>query len=137
MIYGVTVGNFATFKTKHYRETEGFDPFFKKALDHDIFLKLEEQGAVIYLPKPLYLYRANPIGISQNANWFEATIYSLLGRKNAYQRRKSKPGMVNLNRDEYVRLIRTLHNRKAHLARSRKRFLAFTMHKMRSAVAGI
>lgn len=123
LIKDPSVGSFATFKRTCYERTEGFNPFFKKALDHDIYLKLEEQGEVIYIDKALYLYRANPIGISQNSNWFEATMYSLVSRQHAYRRRQQIPSIVNLDKKEYYELIKTWHVRKSILERSRKNYL--------------
>lgn len=123
LIKDTSVGSFATFKKTCYERTSGFDPFFKKALDHDIYLKLEEQGEVIYIDKPLYLYRANPIGISQNSNWFEATIYSLISRQHAYKRRQQIPAIVNLDKKEYKELIKTWYRRKFRLEYSKKNYL--------------
>ncbi|NDC77189.1 MAG: glycosyltransferase, partial [Chitinophagia bacterium] len=80
LIHGVCVGNFATFKREAYQKTEGYDPRFQKALDHDIFLKLEEVGSLVFINEPLYLYRSNPIGISQGSNSSRAAQFSLLAR---------------------------------------------------------
>ncbi len=99
LIYDITIGSFATFKSVMYHKTTGFDKLFKKALDHDIYLKLEEIGNVIYYDEPLYLYRSNPIGISQKNNWFEASQFSLIAKMNAHKRREKncfEPNLTNL-----------------------------------------
>jgi glycosyltransferase involved in cell wall biosynthesis len=125
LIIDPSIGSFATFKKEKYLQTEGFDPFFKKALDHDIYLKLEEQGKVLYHPEPLYLYRANPIGISQNGNWFEATIYSIQARINAYKRRMYMNNIINLEPLEYRKLVKLKYHRLAQLNKSKKQYFLF------------
>lgn len=125
LIVNPSLGSFATFKKTCYLKTEGFDPAFKKALDHDIYLKLEEQGQVFYHDEPLYLYRANPIGISQNTNWFEATIYSLQARRNAYKRRLNRTDIISLSETEYRQLLKLQYDRLALLNRTKKQYLDF------------
>lgn len=88
LIRHLCIGSFATFKRSAYLSTEGFDPAFRKALDHDIYLKLDEVGNLYFVDEPLYLYRRNPQGISQDANGMRAAQFSALARLNAYERRK-------------------------------------------------
>lgn len=90
LIRNLCIGSFATFKRAAYLSTEGFDPAFRKALDHDIYLKLDEVGTLYFVDEPLYLYRRNPQGISQDANGMRAAQFSALARLNAYERRKGK-----------------------------------------------
>ena len=125
LIIDPSVGSFATFKKEKYLQTEGFDPFFKKALDHDVYLKLEEKGKVLYHPEALYLYRANPIGISQNGNWFEATIYSIQARLNAYKRRMYMNNIINLEPMEYRKLVKLKYHRLSQLNKSKKHYFLF------------
>jgi glycosyltransferase involved in cell wall biosynthesis len=87
LIRDVCIGSFATFKREAYLKTEGFDPYFRRALDHDIYLKLDEVGNLVFVEEPLYLYRTNPIGISQFGNGILAAQYSLMARYRAYRRR--------------------------------------------------
>ena len=54
---GVTA--FATFRKKCYEQTEGIDPLMLRAVDHDLYYKLEEVGNVYFVDKPLYYYRQN------------------------------------------------------------------------------
>lgn len=123
LIQDVTVGSFATFKKKAYDETEGFDPYFKKALDHDIYLKLEEKGEVIYIEKPLYLYRSNPIGISQNNEWMRALQFSTLAKKNAFIRRRNTSSIVNLSWLQYTQMMQLWHRREAQYFYRKKKLL--------------
>lgn len=104
LIYDITIGSFATFKGDMYHKTSGFDKLFRKALDHDIYLKLEEIGDVIYHDEPLYLYRSNPIGISQKNNWFEASQFSIIAKMNAYKRRVKHNYEPNLTQPQFNQL---------------------------------
>lgn len=55
---------FAAFRKSAYDKTEGLDPFMKRAVDQDLYLKLAETGEVIALPEVLYKYRQHSNGIS-------------------------------------------------------------------------
>ena len=81
-----------------------------KALDHDIFLKLEEVGSLVFINEPLYLYRSNPIGISQGSNSSRAAQFSLLARYHAYLRRRGTT-LPNLSEDEVSTIRKTWHIR--------------------------
>jgi glycosyltransferase involved in cell wall biosynthesis len=87
LIRNLSIGSFATFKRTAYFATEGFNPYFKRAVDHDIYLKLDEVGNLVFLHEPLYLYRRNIKGISQNENGTKAAQYSIQAKYNAYRRR--------------------------------------------------
>jgi len=87
LIKNLSIGSFATFKRIAFDKTEGFDPFFTKAVDHDLYLKLDEVGDLKYVHEPLYLYRSNPIGISQNENGVKAAQFSIIAVCNAHRRR--------------------------------------------------
>ena len=110
LIRNMCVGSFATFKREAYLRTEGFDPYFRKALDHDIYLKLDEVGHLVYVDEPLYLYRTNPIGISQFGNGILAAQYSLMARYRAYRRRRGT-ALENLTDAEATALLRTWYLR--------------------------
>jgi glycosyltransferase involved in cell wall biosynthesis len=81
------VSQFATFKIKYYLQTFGIDPIFKRAVDQDLYLKLEEVGQLIYLNTELYYYRINIGGISSFENKNKAFSWNILARINACQRR--------------------------------------------------
>jgi len=87
LIRNLTVGSFATFKRAAYLKTAGFDNAFKRAVDHDIYLKLDEVGSLAFVHEPIYLYRKNAIGISQNDNGIKAAQFSILAKYHAYKRR--------------------------------------------------
>ncbi len=116
----LSVGSFATFKRSAYLKTEGFDPYLKKAVDHDIYLKLDEVGTLEYVHEPLYLYRKNPIGISQNQNGLKAAQFSNKAVINACKRRLGTT-KENFTDTEIVTLKKTWYLREIFSARIEKR----------------
>lgn len=93
-----TVGAFATFKRLSLEQTDGFNPQLRRAVDLDLYIKLEEVGEVVVLEEELYLYRQNANGISQGSN---GTLAKALAYKviiDGYFRRKSSGFKPNLNR---------------------------------------
>jgi glycosyltransferase involved in cell wall biosynthesis len=58
------IHHFATFKKYLYDRTKGISPLNKKAVDQDLYYKLEEVGEVLYIATPLYYYRIHPGAIS-------------------------------------------------------------------------
>lgn len=113
----LSVGNFATFKKILYQRTSGFDANLRKAVDHDIFLKLDEVGKLGYVHEPLYLYRSNPIGISQNENGIKAAQYSIIAKLNAYERRKVKTDVYNISKKDADQLKKTWYTRELYFLR--------------------
>jgi len=53
------VSHFVSFKRAAYHRTEGIDPTLQAAVDRDLYYRLEEQGSILHIPVPLYLYRIN------------------------------------------------------------------------------
>jgi len=51
------IAPFATFKFDYYKRTQGINSDMRRAVDHDLYYRLEEVGKVQYIGKPLYLYR--------------------------------------------------------------------------------
>lgn len=84
---GITA--FATFKKKSYERTEGIDPIMLRAVDHDLYYKLEEVGNVFFVNKPLYYYRQNTSGnISLGEeNMLKAHAWDIYSMVNACKRR--------------------------------------------------
>lgn len=82
------ISQFATFKKIFYEATEGISPFFKVAEDKDLYFKLEEVGAVLFVNKPLYYYRCNTgNNCSLEAHAQDATIWEFVARYEACKRR--------------------------------------------------
>lgn len=53
------ISHFATFKKSCYKKTIGIDENMLRAVDIDLYLKLEEVGETFFIDKPLYFYRNN------------------------------------------------------------------------------
>lgn len=84
--YGIT--HFATFKKCLYNKTEGIDVNVLRAVDQDLYYKLEEVGEVHFVNRPLYIYRQNTgLNISLGENEWKAVCWNILIRYNACKRR--------------------------------------------------
>jgi glycosyltransferase involved in cell wall biosynthesis len=79
---------FASFKNSAYKKTEGINPLMKRAVDQDLYYKMEEQGCHFFLDDILYLYRINENSISNNQNLYKARYWHFYATKKAYYRRK-------------------------------------------------
>jgi glycosyltransferase involved in cell wall biosynthesis len=66
---------FATFKKHMYQQTSGISAKNKKAVDQDLYYKLEEVGKVQFINKPLYYYRIHEGSISTFGKEGEATLW--------------------------------------------------------------
>lgn len=127
LIQSLTVCNFAVFPRWAYDLTEGFDPFFRKAADHDLFLKLDEVGPISYVDRPLYYYRVTGQGVSQGAGGLRAAQMSLIARRNA-QRRRLRLGRGCLSDREFRQMMMTYHSREAYFLRRQRAFAASMAH---------
>ena len=102
LIVGIAVGHFATFKTSHLLQTGGLDERLQRAVDLDLYLKLEELARVTFINAPLYLYRQHQGGISQGPRGIEAYQWSRFVRLNAQiRRRRSRKGFLLNSKDIY------------------------------------
>ena len=106
------VSSFATFKRAAYLRTGGFDDTLWRAVDHDIYFKLEEVGTLAYVNAPIYLYRANPRGVSQGDNGMKAAQSAVIARAHAFQRRKGT-ALPNLTNGEFRAMMSVFHRREA------------------------
>ena len=79
---------FATFKKQYYLKTAGINPKMKRAVDQDLYFKLEEQGKHFFVDKVLYHYRIHDNSISANQNLFKAQYWHFYAMIKAYERRK-------------------------------------------------
>ena len=93
-----TIGHFATFKASHIKQTDGLNPQLKRAVDLDLYVKLEEVGDVVVLEEELYRYRQNANGISQGTNGTLAKALAYKVMIDGYFRRKSSGFEPNLTR---------------------------------------
>lgn len=80
---------FATFKKVNYDASVGIDPRMKRAVDQDLYYKLEEQGSHKFIDVSLYLYRIHQESISANHNLYKARYWHFYAKLQAYKRRKT------------------------------------------------
>jgi glycosyltransferase involved in cell wall biosynthesis len=78
---------FATFKKEKYLLTEGIDAQMKRAVDYDLYYKLEEVGDLIHLDCFQYIQRNNPNSISLNDNSYKAAAWHTYACVQAMKRR--------------------------------------------------
>ena len=77
-----------TFLLEAYKKTEGFTLEQKRAVDQDLYFKMEEVGEVVFTDDYNYLYRQNKHGISQGENAVTALNYNIIAIKKALLRRR-------------------------------------------------
>ena len=82
------VHHFATFKKEKYILTEGIDALMKRAVDYDLYYKLEEVGELKHLDCLQYKQRRNPNSISLNDNSYKAAAWHIYACVQAMKRRR-------------------------------------------------
>ena len=109
--------HFATFKKTKYLETKGINPELLRAVDQDLYLKLEEVGNLYYYPNKLYYYRTgtnNNISLGYNSR--KATMWHLVVLIDACRRRNIDiekniyqyyDMFINMYSKEHTRLVET------------------------------
>lgn len=81
------ISHFATFKISYYKKTKGINPKFIRAVDQDLYLKLEEVGKLLFINEHLYNYRNHENSISLNENKEKAFAWNILAKIEACKRR--------------------------------------------------
>ena len=109
-----TVGHFATFKRSAYTKCGGFNRTLKRAVDLDLYLKLEETGRILAIPNKLYLYRKNPNGISQGGNGSLAQALAYQVMIDAHFRRTKSGADQNIPRRTASKLRLRQHQLELH-----------------------
>lgn len=85
------VSHFASFKTELYKQTTGIDPQLQRAVDKDLYYRLEEVGDTVFIDQPLYHYRIHSGGIaSTKGKKIKALRWAFYVKKNAFLRRQQK-----------------------------------------------
>jgi glycosyltransferase involved in cell wall biosynthesis len=92
--------HFASFKREKYFKSIGIDFIMKRAVDQDLYYKLEEQGKHLFVDKVLYHYRIHENSISANENLYKAQYWHFYAMIKAYKRRKQ----FNLSIDNFTAL---------------------------------
>ena len=102
------ITHFVSFKKSAYLNTQGIDSSLLRAVDQDLYYKLEEVGKVAFIDKPLYYYRNNSNSISLNDNRYKADAWHLCIIKDVCTRR-------HLSFDNYCSLMKKTKSRKEKL----------------------
>ena len=98
--FGKGITSLASFARDYYNLTEGINAKYKRAVDQDIYYKMEEVGKVHFVDKPLYKYRVNTSGISTSRNISKARYWFARAKEAAYQRRLTRPAVKSISKDE-------------------------------------
>ncbi|MFV9484355.1 glycosyltransferase family 2 protein [Christiangramia sp. ASW11-125] len=134
--------SFATFKKKFYKDTIGINPALKRAVDQDLYLKMEEVGDHFFLDEILYNYRSHERNISRNENSLKAEYWHTLVIRNSYFRRiKIKSQNKNLTKsqlekvfcDYYFKLLKSSFHKSSIKLILKFLFLFTQKFKMRTA----
>lgn len=87
-----TITAFATFKRSKYQETDGINVFLQRAVDHDLYYRLEEVGEVYLINSYLYFYRQGTgLNISLGANYCKSVLWDFIAMIEACKRRGIAP----------------------------------------------
>lgn len=125
----IHVCNFVTFKREYYEKTLGFEARYRRGVDVDIYLKMEESGgSIAFLEEPVYLYRRHDGGISQGGNGSRAYAFVLWTQEQAYKRRKKQHFEPNLTHREYQEKALECFQLMAYYARIDGKRLASLKH---------
>lgn len=82
------VSHFVSFKRAAYNKTAGISAEYTRAVDQDLYLKLEEAGKILFINHALYYYREHLNGISNFHNTDKAFAWGILAKVDACRRRK-------------------------------------------------
>lgn len=95
---GGAVTHFVSFKYKYYLDTKGISEHVLRAVDHDLYYKLEEVGEIKYIPKPLYKYRTGTgLNISLGENTFKVKCWDTIIMAEACIRRGLNVEKISFN----------------------------------------
>ena len=99
---GAQVSASSSYKNEAYKKTSGIDSSLKRAVDQDLYYKLDETGKFLFVNEPLYYYRRHKNGISTAANEIKARYWHLQVKKDTFKRRKStnKPNLKRKDLDQ-------------------------------------
>jgi glycosyltransferase involved in cell wall biosynthesis len=116
-----SIHHFATFKKANYLLTEQLSPDNLKAVDQDLYYKLEETGPIHFVDQPLYHYRIHSGSISNAGKEKEALRYHYKIIEQACLRRISllngNTPAIHILRKKYttryykIRIINSFRNR--------------------------
>jgi len=116
-----SVTHFAVFRRDFYQKTSGLSPNYKKAVDQDLYLLMDQTGPIRFCSDVLYLYRIHKGGISTFDNVIPATYQHFRIIKDY----SSRYLLGNRSPKDVKKAISNIHRSNFHLAMlERKRMLA-------------
>ncbi len=127
LLHDGSIHHFASFKKNAYLQTSGISPLNNKAVDQDLYYKLEETGAVFFINKSLYYYRIHRDSISNMGKEAEAVLHHYSIIEEACLRRMAKWRSAQLPDSRYwIKKYRTQYH-KTRMFRSfrKKQWLSF------------
>lgn len=96
--YKSEITHMAAFIRNYYVDSGGINPKLKRAVDHDLYFKMEEHGDHVFINQILYSYRIHPNGISQFSNALKARYWAIKVCEDAYHRRlRNKCNLSNIS----------------------------------------
>jgi glycosyltransferase involved in cell wall biosynthesis len=101
------IHHFATFKKSCYDRTEGITSANKRAVDQDLYYKLEETGDILFVDRPLYYYRIHHHSISNSGSEPAAQLNHYAIIEEACIRRMRSPGQGPVYARPLIRKYRT------------------------------
>lgn len=123
---GPKMGHFTGFKKSKYMLTTGINPILKRAVDQDIFYKMEEVGEIKFINIPTYYYRIHEGGISTMQNTQKAIYWNLKIMKDAMERRKYL-SIGNISRQEYAKRFLQYYRNKLLEKKDKRQFIRFSI----------
>jgi len=96
--------HFATFKQYKYLQSAGIDTMMKRAVDQDLYYKMEEQGRHLFIDKVLYQYRIHDNSISCNDNLYKAEYWHFYAINKAFKRRKRQKMLIDNFTKQYMKV---------------------------------
>lgn len=84
-------GHFVSFKMDRYNLTEGISSYLPKAVDQDLYMKLDEVGSCISVDEFTYRFRICNTGISHENHGIPATFWNMVVRYETCRRRGLDP----------------------------------------------
>ena len=81
------IHHFVSFKKKAFLDVGGMEETMRRAVDYDIYYKLEEVGKIFHLNCLQYVQRCNPHSASLNDNSYKATAWHTYACVKAMKRR--------------------------------------------------
>jgi glycosyltransferase involved in cell wall biosynthesis len=137
LTYGMgALTHFATFKHSNYKQSTGIDPLMTRAVDQDLYYKMEEQGKHLFIDKVLYHYRVHENSISANQNLYKAQYWHFYAIVKAFERREQlKLSIDNLTRLQIKKIKSNYYFSRFERAKSNHQFCVKYYFFLKSVIA--